>query len=101
MFVTPAKAGAQGNRSDHWGLWIPDFAGMTKEAHRRGLDALAGAEEVNRTLCKPSASFCGKSLARSAAARIKLRFFDPNPGARGSAGCRQQNLPVPVEKLDQ
>src|SRR5215469_15322804 len=38
--------------------------------HRR-LAALAGAEEVDRPLFRPGASFCGKFLARSAATRIK------------------------------
>jgi hypothetical protein len=34
------------------------------------LDALAGAEQVDRPLFGPGASFCGKSPARSAATRI-------------------------------
>jgi hypothetical protein len=38
VFVTPAKAGVQGNR---WspGPWIPAFAGMTNSDFRPGSEA--------------------------------------------------------------
>jgi hypothetical protein len=50
--------------------WIPAFRGNDGRADHRGLDALASAEQVDRPLFRPGASFCGKSRARSAATRI-------------------------------
>jgi hypothetical protein len=49
---------------------IPAFHGNDGRADHRGVDALASAEQVDRPLFRPGASFCGKSRARSAAARI-------------------------------
>jgi hypothetical protein len=50
--------------------WIPAFRGNDGRTDHWGVDALASAEQVDRPLFRPGASFCEKSRARSAATRI-------------------------------
>jgi hypothetical protein len=75
--LLPSPPRKRGSRGTAGNLGVLDsrfrvaFAGMTGEADHRGLEALAGAEEVDRPLFTPRGEFCGKSRARSAAARIK------------------------------
>jgi hypothetical protein len=71
FFRHPRESGGPGPTVRALQHWIPAFAGMTGGADHPRLDALAGAEEVDRPLFAARGKLCGKSRARSAATGIE------------------------------
>jgi hypothetical protein len=76
-----AKAGVQ-RPAERLGPWIPAFAGMTREADHRRLDAFAGAEQVDRLLREVAAALgrdpdhCAAAVGHQAALQQPERAGD-------------------------